>query len=86
MGEGQDFWEKGKCGVLHNKQTRMAYLADAAYRIRFVYTPAHCSWLNLVEVWFRGLTKRMCLNIFYQMSELRYSIKLSLHTPWPTQD
>lgn len=59
MGEGQALGEKGKHGVLHNKQTRMAYLSDATHRIRFVYTPAHCSWLNPVEVWFSGLSKRV---------------------------
>ncbi len=37
----------------------MQYLSSAAYRIRLVYTPTHCSWLNPVEVWFSGLTKRV---------------------------
>jgi len=22
------------------------------HRIRFVYTPKHCSWLNQIEIWF----------------------------------
>lgn len=55
----QALGEKGKSGVLQNKKTRMAYLSDAAHKIRFVYTPTHCSWLNPVEVWFSGLTKRV---------------------------
>jgi hypothetical protein len=37
----------------------MDYLSDAAHRICFVYTPAHCLWLNPAEVWFSGLAKRV---------------------------
>ncbi|WP_281054782.1 transposase [Thiorhodococcus drewsii] len=29
------------------------------HRIRFVYTPKHCSWLNQVEIWFGILTRRL---------------------------
>lgn len=29
------------------------------HRIRFVYTPKHCSWLNSIEVWFSILTKHI---------------------------
>ena len=66
-GDEQDLGQKGKSGVLHNMVTRMQYLQGApledvrnqTQRIRFVYTPKHCSWLNLVEGWFSGLQNRL---------------------------
>ena len=32
---------------------------SAGDRIRFVYTPKHCSWLNQVEIWFSILVRRV---------------------------
>ena len=57
---------KGKSGVLKDMNTRMAYLERLtdgpqarARRVRFVFTPKHCSWLNPIEGWFSGLTRRV---------------------------
>jgi hypothetical protein len=58
-GELGDLGKKWKSGSLRNRASRAAFLTDPARRIRFAYTPKHCSWLNEVERWFSKLARSL---------------------------
>ena len=46
-------------GILKSQKSRQQFLTNTEHRIRFVYTPVHCSWLNPIENWFSILQKRV---------------------------
>ena len=67
---------KGKFGILKNQKSRAEFLHHPDHRIRFVYTPKHCSWLNQIEIWFAIINRRLLKRkSFHSVEDLVASIQ-----------
>lgn len=71
-----DLGSKRKEGILFDVESRRRFLCDSSHRIRFVFTPKHCSWLNQVEIWFSILVRRALKRAsFSSLEELATAIR-----------
>jgi transposase len=59
VGHEGDLGRMSVSGVLKSRATRTEFLENPSHRVRFVFTPRHCSWLNQVELWFSVLARRV---------------------------
>lgn len=69
IGSAQELGEKGKTGILQSMSRRAEFLSKEEHRIRFVYTPKHCSWLNQIEMWFSILVRRLLRRASFKSTE-----------------
>lgn len=68
--------KKGRYGILKNMESRKAFLEKAEHRIRIVFTPKHCSWLNPIENWFSKLQRHVITHgNFSSVKELENKIE-----------
>jgi len=57
-------------------KTRLDFLETKEHRIRLVFTPKHCSWLNPIENWFAKLQRHTITNgNFKSVKELEEKIR-----------
>jgi len=71
-----DLGTKGYKGILKSQQTRMEFLETEEHRIRFIFTPIHCSWLNPIENWFSKLERHQLKKAQYRsVTDLENGIK-----------
>lgn len=55
----EDLGVERKRGIIQSMKTRAEFLSNETHRIRFTYTPKHCSWMNQIEIWFSIISKKL---------------------------
>lgn len=76
LGFTLDLGKVRKYGILCNMESRRKFLSNKKHRIRFIYTPVHCSWLNPIENWFSVLQRQVLKHrSFENLGILEASIK-----------
>ena len=74
-GLSEDLGSKGRSGILKNQESRAEFLHHKDHRIRIVYTPKHCSWMNQIEIWFGIINRRLLKRKSYRsIEEVKASI------------
>ena len=68
-GLSEDLGSKGRSGILKNQESRAEFLHHKDHRIRIVYTPKHCSWMNQIEIWFGIINRRLPKRKIYRSME-----------------
>lgn len=80
IGHDDDLGVMSNSGVLRSRATRTAFLTDESHRIRFVFTPRHCSWMNQIEIWFSVLARRVLRRgSFISTDDLRKRVMDFIH-------
>lgn len=75
-GVDEDLGKLWKRGHLRNRASRSAFLTRIGHRVRFVYTPKHCSWLNEIERWFSKLARSVLRRgSFISLEDLKAKIR-----------
>jgi len=75
-----DLGGKGESGILKNMKTRKEFLECEHHRIRLIFTPKHCSWLNPIENWFAKIQRHVIKNgNFSSVKELENKIRSYIH-------
>jgi transposase len=70
-----DLGKKNYKGILKDQQSRKQFLENQTHRIRFAYTPKHCSWVNQIECWFSILNRHVIKHgDFSSVKELKHGI------------